>query len=162
MCRFRWGGGFVGDGQRGRWTGPRFADKERSWGRTAAAGSGNLPKTTTFFMTSNSIRVGAEIFNAAREAGALMSRSCAQQIEHWARIGAALEACGLTVGQVTLLLKGDAEEQTDQGDASLWAFKRQQQQADLENARSGRVTQDQLSWFSGGKARNLKLVNSPY
>ena len=113
-------------------------------------------------MTSNSIRVGAEIFNAAREAGLLMSRSCAQQIEHWARIGAALEACGLTVGQVTLLLKGHAEGQTDQGDANLWAFKRQQQQADLENARSGRVTQDQLSWFSGGKARDLKLDNSPY
>lgn len=113
-------------------------------------------------MSSNSIRVGAEIFNTAREAGALMSRSSAQQIEHWARIGAALEACGLTVGQAALLLKSHTEEQTKQGDASLWAFKRQRQQADLENARSGRVTQDQLSWFSGGKARNLKLVNSPY
>ncbi|MGJ7498252.1 TA system antitoxin ParD family protein [Variovorax sp. RT4R15] len=110
-------------------------------------------------MSSNSIRVGAEIFDSAREEGKLMSRSAAQQIEHWARIGAALEACGLTVGQVALLLKSQTEEQ---GDARLWAFKRQRQQGDLENARSGRATQDHLSWFSGGKARNLKLINSPY
>lgn len=113
-------------------------------------------------MSSNSIRVGAEIFNTAREEGALMSRSAAQQIEHWARIGAALEACGLTVGQVALLLKSQTEEQAAQGDARLWAFKRQRQRADLENARSGRVTQDRLSWFSDGKAQNLKLINSPY
>jgi len=115
-----------------------------------------LPQLT---VSSNSIRVGTEIFDSAREAGELMSRSAAQQIEHWARIGAALEACGLTVGQVALLLKSQTEEQ---GDAGLWAFKRKRQQADLENARSGRVTQDQLSWFSDGKARNLKLINSPY
>ena len=91
-----------------------------------------------------------------------MSRSAAQQIEHWARIGAALEACGLTVGQVALLLKSQIEEPAEQGDARLWAFKRQHQKADLESARSGRVTQDQLSWFSGGKARKFKLINSPY
>lgn len=102
-------------------------------------------------MSSNSIRAGAEIFKAAREASALMSRSSAQQIEHWARIGAALEACGLTVGQVTALLQSHADEQNEQGDASLWAFKRQRQQADLENAQSGRVSLDELSWFSGGK-----------
>lgn len=114
-------------------------------------------------MSSNSIRVGTEIFNTAREEGALMSRSAAQQIEHWARIGAALEACGLTVPQVALLLKSQTEGPVEQqGDAKLWAFKRQRQKADLENARTGRVTQDQLSWFSGGKARHLKLINSPY
>ncbi len=110
-------------------------------------------------MTSNSIRVGAEIFNTAREEGALMSRSAAQQIEHWARMGAALEASGLTVAQAAHLLKSQMDEHAD---ARLWTFKRQRQQADLENARSGRVTQDQLSWFSGGKARKLKLINSPY
>jgi hypothetical protein len=121
-----------------------------------------MPHNTTHAMTSNSIRVGTEIFNSAREAGTLMSRSAAQQIEHWARIGAALETCGLTVNQVALLLQTRTNEQTEHGDANLWAFKRQRQEADLENVRSGRFTQDQLSWFSGGKARNLKLVDSPY
>ena len=46
-------------------------------------------------MSSNSIRVGAELFRLAQQQGALMSRSAAQQVEHWARIGAALEATGL-------------------------------------------------------------------
>lgn len=101
-------------------------------------------------------------FNTARQEGALMSRSTAQQIEHRARAGAALESCGLTVGQVALLLKSQTEENTEQGDAKLWAFKRQRQLADLDNARSGRVSQDQLSWFSGGKTRHLKLIDSPY
>ena len=61
-------------------------------------------------MSSNSIRIGAALFNTAREEAALMSRSTAQQIEHWARIGAALESCGLTVGQVTL-----SAEEPDRG-----------------------------------------------
>lgn len=91
-----------------------------------------------------------------------MSRSAAQQIEHWARIGAALEACNLTVSQVALLLKDRSEGADRPGDAELWAFKRQRQQADLQNARAGLVSQERLSWFSGGKARHLKLADSPY
>lgn len=113
-------------------------------------------------MSSNSIRVGSELFDTAREEGALMSRSAAQQIEHWARMGAALEARGLTVAQAALLLKGQPGVQTEAGDAKLWAFKRQKQRADLANAGSGLVTQDQLSWFPGAKARKLKLTDSPY
>lgn len=113
-------------------------------------------------MSSNSIRVGEELFTAAREEGALMSRSAAQQIEHWARLGAALEASGLTVGQAASLLQGQAGKAAAQGDAKLWAFKRERQRTDFENAKAGRVTQDQLSWFPGDKARNLKLIDSPY
>ena len=104
------------------------------------------------------ITFGTALFDSAREEGALMSRSAAQQIEHWARMGAALEASGLTVAQAASLLKSQAEA----GDAKLWAFKRERQRADLAHARSGRITQDQLCWFSGGKALKLKLINSPY
>ena len=60
-------------------------------------------------MSSNSIRVGAELFSLAQQHGALMSRSAAQQIEHWARIGAALEATGLSVTDVARLLRGGAD-----------------------------------------------------
>ncbi len=91
-----------------------------------------------------------------------MSRSAAQQIEHWARLGAALEASGLTVDQAASLLRRQADEASEPGDAKLWAFKRERQRADFRNAQSGRVTQDQLSWFSGEKVRKLKLTNSPY
>ncbi len=36
-----------------------------------------------------------------------MSRSIAQQLEHWAQLGAALEAAGVTLGQVRSMLGGD-------------------------------------------------------
>ena len=115
-------------------------------------------------MSSNSIRVDAELFRIAREQGNLMSRSAAQQIEHWARIGSALEECDLTVAQVARLLQGQAEGEAAKapGDFDLWAFKRERQSTDMANARSGRVTQAQLSWFSDGVARSVKLTNSPY
>lgn len=112
-------------------------------------------------MSSNSIRIEAGLFEAAGIEGALMSRSAAQQIEHWARMGAALESCGLTVAEVAELLRAHAA-QGGPAEAELWQFKRQRQKADLQNARSGRVSQGQLSWFSGGKARRLKVIGSAY
>ena len=110
-------------------------------------------------MSSNSIRIEAQLFEAARAEGALQSRSTAQQIEDWAKLGAALESCGLTVGQVASLLR---TSRPDAGDLDLWAFKRERQHRDLRAAASGQLTQEQLSWFSGGKARRLKLIDSPY
>lgn len=110
-------------------------------------------------MSSNSIRIEAHLFEAARAEGAVQSRSTAQQIEHWAKLGAALESCGLTVGQVASLLRSSGQ---GAGDADLWAFKRQRQQHDMAAAADGKVTQTQLSWFSGGRARGLKLIGSPY
>lgn len=47
------------------------------------------------------------------------------------------------------------------GDSDLWKFKRQRQKADLASVRAGRLSQDQLSWFSGGKARRLKIFDWP-
>lgn len=113
-------------------------------------------------MASNSVRIEANLFEAARVEGAVQSRSAAQQIEHWAKLGAALESCGLTVGQVASLLRSSHQEHQEAGDSDLWAFKRQRQQHDLSAAAQGKVTQNQLSWFSGGKARDLKLIGSPY
>ncbi|WP_295539570.1 hypothetical protein, partial [uncultured Pseudacidovorax sp.] len=67
--------------------------------------------------------------------------------------------CGLTVGQAATLLRTSGERA---GDIDLWTFKRQRQQQDVSAAAAGKVTQAQLSWFSGGKARDLKLIGSPY
>jgi hypothetical protein len=46
-------------------------------------------------MPSNPIRASASLFSLAQREGALMSRSAAQQIEHWARLGAAVEVAGV-------------------------------------------------------------------
>lgn len=50
----------------------------------------------------------------------------------------------------------------ERGDDELWVFKRERQQRDIAAAAEGKVTQRQLSWFAGGKARNLKIIGSPY
>ncbi|HSI50977.1 MAG TPA: hypothetical protein VLA61_22155 [Ideonella sp.] len=114
-------------------------------------------------MISNSIRIGATLFKTAQAQGALMSRSAAQQVEHWARIGAALESSGLSTAQIAALLRNaDAQEDGTASDAALWAFKRAQQARDLAQVQSGRLAGDQLSWFAGGKAKDLRLIDSPY
>lgn len=50
----------------------------------------------------------------------------------------------------------------ERGDVELWAFKRERQQQDMAAAAEGKVIQRQLSWFAGGKARDLKVIGSPY
>lgn len=44
----------------------------------------------------------------------------------------------------------------------LWAYKRAHQRQDLEHLEAGRATEDQMSWFSGGRARACRLIGSPY
>ena len=54
-----------------------------------------------------SIRISDELFDLARDESGVMSRSIAQQLEHWAKIGAALEQAGVTQQQVRRILGGD-------------------------------------------------------
>jgi len=116
-------------------------------------------------MSSNSIRVSADLFERALERGELMSRSAAQQIEHWARLGAALEARGLSVADTAQLLQVLREPDPVYAEAAaeseLWAFKRQRQAKDLARVRAGAASNAQMSWFSDGRARSAQLVDSP-
>ena len=109
--------------------------------------------------SSNSIRISADLFERACEQASLMSRSAAQQVEHWARLGAALEAKGLSVDEMAQLLRGS--QQARMAESELWAFKRERQAKDLAQVRSGVVASEQMSWFSKGRAKKAKLVNSP-
>ena len=60
-------------------------------------------------MTTVPTRVDGELFAAAKSAGALHSRSATQQIDHWARIGRALEASGaVSQRNVERVLAGQA------------------------------------------------------
>jgi hypothetical protein len=45
---------------------------------------------------------------------------------------------------------------------NLWEQKRKQQRRDLACLSAGYATQDQMSWFSGGRARACRLIDSPY
>lgn len=53
-------------------------------------------------------RIDGELFEAAKSAGAVHSRSAAQQLNHWARLGRELEASGaLTTSDIERVLAGE-------------------------------------------------------
>ncbi|MCA0438531.1 MAG: ParD-like family protein [Austwickia sp.] len=58
-------------------------------------------------------RVEADLYEAAKTAGALMSRSAAQQINHWARVGREFEVTpGVSHRDVEAVLSGAAHYDT--------------------------------------------------
>ena len=58
-------------------------------------------------MSSSPVRIEAEIFEAAKLVGETMSRSAAQQLAHWARIGREVEASGtISQREIGLALAG--------------------------------------------------------
>lgn len=58
-------------------------------------------------MTAMPTRIETDLYDAAKSAGAVLSRSAAQQINHWARIGRELEtAQGISISDITAVLAG--------------------------------------------------------
>lgn len=58
--------------------------------------------------TTNPIRVDSELYAAARSIAPTMSRSTAQQIVHWARIGRELEASNeVSIADLARVLRGE-------------------------------------------------------
>jgi len=57
---------------------------------------------------AKSIRVSDGIYELAASAGEAVNRSLADQVEYWARLGAALDTAGITMAQALQLLGGDA------------------------------------------------------
>lgn len=114
---------------------------------------------TIHIMSSNSVRISGELFERAREQGEIQSRSTSQQIEHWAKIGIAVEAAGLSVNSAVQLLTSAGVER--RSEAALWASKRAQQSQELQAVRSGEIAANRLAWFSDGRAKAAKLVDSP-
>ncbi|MBL8287372.1 MAG: hypothetical protein JNL85_05245 [Rubrivivax sp.] len=112
-------------------------------------------------MSSNSIRISAELFEQAQRHGEVLSRSAAQQLEHWARLGAALEQSGLSVGELVELLRGDIKAAPNRRENALWAAKRTQQARDIAAIQAGRASNESMSWFSGGRAKRAKAIDSP-
>src|SRR3954447_26240258 len=60
-------------------------------------------------MATMPTRIDSELFQAAKAAGQISSRSAAQQLDHWARIGRQLESStAVTQGEITRVLAGQA------------------------------------------------------
>jgi hypothetical protein len=56
---------------------------------------------------AKSIRVSDQLYSLAEATSQKVHRSLAQQIEHWAELGRALDAAGITTAQVFDILGGD-------------------------------------------------------
>lgn len=70
------------------------------------------------------VRVDGDLFDAAKVAGAVASRSAAQQINHWARIGRELEASpGTSLRDIQRVLAGQGtyDELGERGQAVVRA-----------------------------------------
>ena len=113
---------------------------------------------------SNSIRVASDLFEAASAASALMTRSAAQQIEHWARLGQALEVQGLPLNSALQLLA--AQTHSVQEPAALWQYKRQAQRSERDELQTalqaGKPARRRASLFSGTQAAHAKVLNGPF
>lgn len=60
-------------------------------------------------VTTSSTRVDTDVLEAAKAAGAVMSRSASQQLSHWARLGKQLEESnGLNPKAIARVLAGTA------------------------------------------------------
>jgi hypothetical protein len=59
---------------------------------------------------AKSIRVSDRLYSLAEATSLKVHRSLAQQVEHWAELGRALEAVGITTAQVLDILSGDLRE----------------------------------------------------
>ena len=69
-------------------------------------------------------RIDGNLFEAAKVAGELHSRSAAQQIDHWARVGRELESSPtVTVNTINRVLSGDSpyDNQSEQVQAIIRA-----------------------------------------
>ena len=109
-------------------------------------------------MMSKSVRLSGPLFEAAATAGDLFSRSTAQQVEHWARLGRALEERGLSVDTALTLLR--RESIVDEKE--MWANKRKLQKRDLALAKAGRLNPADMHLIPAGMARSAKILNGPY
>lgn len=105
---------------------------------------------------SSSLRVSDALFASAATAGKMLSRSTAQQVEHWARLGKALEAAGLSAEAAMQLFRT-----TESADA-MWTHKRALQQRDIALVKSGRAKQADMMLFTPAMARKAKVLNGPY
>lgn len=112
-----------------------------------------------------SVRISDAIYRLAEQASASSCRSLSQQVEHWARLGATLDAAGITSAQVARLVLGDAGSVDDTlselglAPAAAQAKKVQAKNAQLEDdVRQGRRSAQSLVHTPRGLARGAKAT----
>ena len=87
--------------------------------------------------TTSPTRVDDELYASAKAVGAVMSRSAAQQLAHWARVGRELEASGsISARDIARVLAGDDYDSLSAEDQAVvraaWAERIAARLADLD------------------------------
>lgn len=110
---------------------------------------------------SKSLRVSDELFFAAQDVSALLCRSAAEQVEHWARLGLALEKKGLTMdGAIDLLQIGQQNKyEVILATEDLWHGKRENQRRDIDAVDAGVKRSADMGWLGSSIAKKAKVVS---
>ena len=107
-----------------------------------------------------SVRVSALLFDEACHTGAAMTRSGAQQLEYWARLGQALERRGLAM-DAALQLLGRPSAQASTAEA-MWVGKRARQRADRSAVAKDPQAATGMLLFPAELARSAEVINGPF
>ena len=105
---------------------------------------------------SRSVRLSDKLIQQASQVGEAFTRSAAQQVEHWARLGQELEASGLSVAELAALLQGRIQVVDS---AEMMRDKRARQAADLKRAKS---RGGQTTHLFGGEVARRARVKGPF
>lgn len=101
-----------------------------------------------------SIRVSDSLYQAAEEEAALMHRSLAMQIEHWASLGRALENTGIGLEAIRTIAGGEGDQ-----DRILRRFKQAYQEAGRIDVLEGRARAGDLHLIPRAAARRAKVTH---
>ena len=99
---------------------------------------------------AKSVRISDPLFEHATLESTLMHRSIAMQIEHWCALGRALEASGMSAGELKRTLQGPRSRRPAPSaartapEARMWAEKRQRQRRDRAALASGEATPESM------------------
>ncbi len=108
---------------------------------------------------AKSVRISDPLFEHATLESTLMHRSIAMQIEHWCALGRALEASGMSVGELKSTLQEPLKRKPAPGaartapEARMWAEKRQRQRRDRAAIAHGEVRPESMYLIPPSLAR---------
>lgn len=96
------------------------------------------------------VRITAELVRAAREEGASLSRSTAQQLSHWARLGRALESSSISASGIRAVLEGrrsidELAAEDEKAIAEVWSTRIDETIRSLDLAERFRATGEQYA-----------------
>ncbi len=101
-----------------------------------------------------SIRISDSLYQAAEQEAALMHRSLAMQVEHWASLGRALENTGIGLEAIRAIAGGAPGQ-----DPVLRRFKQAYQEAGRMDVREGRARASDLHLVPRSTARRAKVTH---